>query len=457
MPFETLNYKSFAQWWLFVSVNSWQTSCILLSWKWALFPNAFPFYAVLEELNDDLQIVKRETVKVTNIIWDTFTIERWQDWTTAQSFIWNKSRLSQNTVARDFVNLNEWINELRTVPWTAKTTPINADVFTIRDSVASFVIKKVTRQNIKTTLEAYFDMVYLWITDLRQWLTANKMLITDWSGNETYADLPGSVIKQAWENITQWNALRLWLGVFAGDSVSQLSTNGNSVDLGYSAVNYWGWQSIVFANWWILTSIANISLRKVWTPTWQIKLSIYDSTGATLLFTSSNSISEASITWTFVDYTFNFNNFVPAWTYRILVRADRAVNASNYSHLQLHSSNLYGTRFAVSSTIVRTSTRGAFRFTATVNALNEPVTSVFIALATWTHYSNLFWFANNTATTWNNVTVDMIYTNKMTWLTRDTNYFLSNTPWTISTTAWTVSRLVWRSISTTELLINLFW
>jgi len=198
-------------------------------------------------------------------------------------------------------------------------------------------------------------------------------------------------------------------------------------------------------------------LRKAWTPTAQIKLSIYDSTWTTLLFTSSNSVSEASLTGSFVDYTFNFNNFILPWTYRILARADRAVSATNYSQLQLHSSNLYGTRYQVSSSIVWTATWWAFRFTATVNPLNEPVTSVFRALATWTHYSNLFGFANNTATIWNNVTVDMIYTNKMTWLTRDTNYFLSNTPWEISTTAWTVSRVVWRSISTTELLINLFW
>jgi hypothetical protein len=57
---------------------------------------------------------------------------------------------------------------------------------TLRDSVASFIKKKVTRQNITTTLEAYIDMIYLWITDLRQWLTANRLLSTNGLWQETY-------------------------------------------------------------------------------------------------------------------------------------------------------------------------------------------------------------------------------------------------------------------------------
>lgn len=44
---------------------------------------------------------------------------------------------------------------------TAKTTPIDADIFSIFDSVASFITKKVTWANIKATLKTYFDSLYV--------------------------------------------------------------------------------------------------------------------------------------------------------------------------------------------------------------------------------------------------------------------------------------------------------
>lgn len=44
---------------------------------------------------------------------------------------------------------------------TAKTTPVDADEMGLMDSVASFVLKKVTWANIKATLKAYFDTLYV--------------------------------------------------------------------------------------------------------------------------------------------------------------------------------------------------------------------------------------------------------------------------------------------------------
>ncbi|MDX3973309.1 hypothetical protein [Shinella sp.] len=43
---------------------------------------------------------------------------------------------------------------------TAKTTPVDADLFGIVDSAASNVLKKVSWANIKATLKAYFDTLY---------------------------------------------------------------------------------------------------------------------------------------------------------------------------------------------------------------------------------------------------------------------------------------------------------
>jgi hypothetical protein len=44
-----------------------------------------------------------------------------------------------------------------TAPENEIIIPIDADEFTIWDSLTSFLRKKVTRENIKFTLEAYFS------------------------------------------------------------------------------------------------------------------------------------------------------------------------------------------------------------------------------------------------------------------------------------------------------------
>jgi hypothetical protein len=43
----------------------------------------------------------------------------------------------------------------------AKTTPVDADVFSMLDSAASFILKKVSWANIKATLKSYFDTFYI--------------------------------------------------------------------------------------------------------------------------------------------------------------------------------------------------------------------------------------------------------------------------------------------------------
>ena len=73
-----------------------------------------------------------------------------------------------------------------TVPSTAKTTPVDADVVTLWDSAASWARKKGTWSNIKATLKTYFDTLYATIAQAKgvigindQTGTAYTLVLTD--------------------------------------------------------------------------------------------------------------------------------------------------------------------------------------------------------------------------------------------------------------------------------------
>ena len=402
-----------------------------------------------------------ESISWGTEIWTTAEVTAWTAiWWTWASLSVTPAKLAAQIQSWSYISLAS-----ATDSWTDTYVTTATPTLTAYTTGALFV---VTFAETNTTTTPTLNIDWLWavtITDkdsvaLAVWdITTNKLILMKvWSAIKIMtldSTTKKEVIKAAWENITAGNALRLWLWNYSGDTLTQNSTNWNQVDIWYSIANYASWQSMTLSNWWILTSI-KFRLRKIWSPSWLLKVSVYDNSWPTLLFWSSNSINETTLTWSDAEYTFNFNNFLPEWTYRFFVWADRAVNTTNYTTAPLHWTITLWTRYVVSSAIDWTPTRWSHRFSVTVSSMNEPTTELFKAKALL-RYNNFIWFAKNTATTWNNVTIDQTYNNKQTGLTRDTTYYLSDTAWTIGTSAWTISRVVWRSISTTELLINLFW
>lgn len=422
------------------------------------------FYATIQQVVAD-EIIKKEVVLCSTRTWTTFAVTRWQDGTSAQDFttwggivylviatasghiqdIWDKL----DTVGTE-------IEELATVPWTAKTTPVNADVFTIRDSVASFARKIVTWANMKATLEVYFDMVYLWITDLRQWLTSNKMLVTDWSGNEWYADIPVDYVTiTAWESITAWQPVRMNVNIPAWSTQTQNVWTTDWHQFGRSTAVEWAWQSFSSWNWWTLSTVS-ARFRKVGTPTTDIRCVIIWSDWS-LIWTSTNLINWASVTTSHAQYTFNFTWIVltPWKEFRFFLLTSSLSGTSNYYIAARTTTNAYvdwsmRTRaFWVPSFVDPSSIDSRFIVT-TIAYTTE--TSWRVYRTNWTLFDYL-WVAKTTATVWNPVQVDLVFAQWMSWLTPASIYYVWNTVWTVSTSPWISWKVIWIAISSTVLCL----
>lgn len=108
-------------------------------------------------------------------------------WTTKKATVDQILATQHDHTASDVTDFNTAVDARIDIPNdTAKTTPVDADVFALRDSVASFVRKKVTWANTKATLKTYFDTLYHPVNALRTGLTANQIMTTNGSGVEWY-------------------------------------------------------------------------------------------------------------------------------------------------------------------------------------------------------------------------------------------------------------------------------
>ena len=288
---------------------------------------------------------------------------------------------------------------------------------------------------------------------LRKWLTASKMLVTDWTGAETYSDVPSVASELVWEAITAWDVLRMAVSIATWDSMSQTTSAADMYNFWYNASSDWCWQWITTVNGWLLTSI-QMAFKKNWAPVNNVSCELWSWDGTTLLATSSNVINGASVTTTHALYTFNFSN-VPLWpstTYRFVLRAS-SLSITNYYIWWWIASNAYAWGSVRSYqwwTSWFENTAQDMRFALTLWAYTSE-TSWRLYKAS-TAFRWIIWFANNSASVWSSVTIDISHSNKLSWLTIWSDYYLSNTSGAISTTPWSVSVLVARAISATEIV-----
>ena len=141
MTFQNYKASDYAQSTFLGSISSSATALQVQAWDWALFPSEWDFFLTLEAFTVDEigieTITKSEQVKVTSISWDTMTIVRGQNWTTAQAFDANDDRVSLYFVAENLNDINteverlEWdkldsVGALRTWLWESKILITNA-------------------------------------------------------------------------------------------------------------------------------------------------------------------------------------------------------------------------------------------------------------------------------------------------------------------------------------------
>lgn len=84
--------------------------------------------------------------------------------------------------------------------YTSKTTPVDADLIPLSDSVSSFGIKKLSWSNLKATLKTYFDSLYMSLTG-NQTIGGDKgytgkLLVVSDSGAIGYGAGAGGVVTQ---------------------------------------------------------------------------------------------------------------------------------------------------------------------------------------------------------------------------------------------------------------------
>lgn len=259
----------------------------------------------------------------------------------------------------------------------------------------------------------------------------------------------------AGETITAGQALRYanaaagetnWPGVWTlNNMIFQFSTTLQAV-----------WQSFTTVAWWMLSSIA-VNLKKTGTPTWNITMDVYTNDNlVTPLYTSSTTVTAASLTTSYATSTFNFSNayLAPATVYRFRLSSSWSNSASNYINCgDTTAWYAWWISYNIDSGNAWSTWSNDLWFTATIASTGETSGRLYKTSASFWYTVWFIWFARQSVSAAATVQVDTALTKNQSWLTPVVDYFLGNTAWSVSTTAWTVSKKIWKSLSATEIAI----
>ena len=301
------------------------------------------------------------------------------------------------------------------------STPSNGQVLTATSSTTATWQIPAWAWNVASTKSTFvaWENITAWNalyihTDWKAYKTdaSNSSKINFiWFATNTVSSWWNVIVDTSWvSSLFSWLSLGLlyylawWITL-----TSQLLTY-DFINIWYSTstYDYKEWQTFTLSNWTKWVNI-KVQLRKVWAPTDNIIIKLYDSDKTTLLWTS-NSISWTTLTTSWIDYIFTINwiNLLASTTYFISVERTWAVSTSNYYNIMMYK-----------------------------NASN-----VYPNWATYTY--------NNSTSSWDLYVywgdyIDFYFSITDSW------------DWAISITPWTNNVKVGRAVKTTDLLINTWW
>lgn len=264
-----------------------------------------------------------------------------------------------------------------------------------------------------------------------------------WNRKRDVETVIKNIIRQCWENISAWDVVALWKPT-ATSATAWWSTWWSTYWILYSTTYYYQSQTFSLASDTKIKKIT-VSLRKVWSPTWNLYMRVHTSTGGfnNPMKIADSIISEASLTTSFADYDFWF--FTPFYaeasvTYYITIYWDRAVNTSNYSEWAGWWSYGSWNGFRVNNWLTFTSLWADHNFTVHSQNYDNKFYKWNCYMEDIVGIAVYWWSTNDYIEAWN----DIVTTS---WLTAWSTYYAPTTAGAPTTTPTMLS--IWKALSTT--------
>lgn len=239
-----------------------------------------------------------------------------------------------------------------------------------------------------------------------------------------------------------------WLS-FNNDTIGQFGQNAARTRKAFRII--WNW--VLFTNF-------KMALNKAWTPWDNVTVRIETDAWWVPSWTLFTANANATIAWwtlstwsTDQTITMAWNVTLTAWQVLWIVLArSGAIDAANYYYvcgLQRQSraftmSTHNGTSWAAATTNQNV-------YLSCTGVYSEVLVKTN---ATYVEHSYPVWYAAAAAAVWAWISLNQGWISSVfSGLTRNSTYYLSNTPWAISTTPWTQVRKVWYTPNSTSVII----
>lgn len=480
------------------------TSFIIKTWEGDSFWTEFPLDITLEQYSWNT-VVKREIIRVWSRSWDVFNI----DSRAVQACVQNDSA-NPKTRTQDALSFDSWdrvfvwfteddinfiIDELSTnIPDTYATkdevkkselvygaSSTGTDDYEITVSWITTYQDGMTfrvKSDVANTGACTLDVNGIWAKAVKKQQWTVDLTDGDWAAN-WIATLVYNSSLDVWQYASQEavvvspNVSSTSIDFVYGESIDawdivkvseevldlnlfQYEASVNEFRIWYNTTDYAVWQSCTFKTNWLISRL-KIPIIKIWTPTFDLKVDVYEWNTSTLIWTSDLVNATSFSSWDDVEFNFTTKPTVSTWTTYFIKISPSSTSTTNYcetSYIQTSPSPSWQAYEVNSSNSWSAFSLRDLRIDVYVE---EVSLWKLIKASALNNTKNKLWIAK---TSWN---LDDIWTidiwgvnSNQTWLTSQEKYYLSNTPWQISTTPWDYVKFVWEAVSSTELQINQF-